>query len=225
MILVTGAKGFIGSKLNQALRSSFGLDYPRDICDFENYIEKLSLPKFTGIIHLASISNVSACNENPTEAIRTNVLGTTHLLEFARKNKLWFMNIGSRDAGLVHLYGISKFFSEILCEKYSKDFGIPVALVRLSDVVGEGMSEKKALPTIVRKANDDEPIIIKNPNHIFNFVDVDIVVDRILEISKEMKELSGCKTFVIQGEKDITLKDLVEETVHNLGSKSKIIYE
>lgn len=103
MILVTGARGFIGRHVCSAL-STHGKDvialdrrapdalanappYPvlefdiRDRGQIEQVFERHSL---TGVVHLASLLN-TASRKNPLDATQVNVVGSLNLLEAARR--------------------------------------------------------------------------------------------------------------------------------------------
>ena len=103
MILVTGARGFIGRHVCSALstrgKDVIALDrrapdalagaspYPvleydiRDRDQIEHTFERLS---FTAVVHLASLLN-TASRENPLDATQVNVVGSLNLLEAARR--------------------------------------------------------------------------------------------------------------------------------------------
>lgn len=112
--LVTGAAGFIGSRVAEMLmedgHSVVGLDNLNDAYDVRikhwrlerlrscpgftfhtvdiserEALEKLDLPKFDAVINLAARAGVRQSVENPWVYISTNVTGTLNLLEMCRE--------------------------------------------------------------------------------------------------------------------------------------------
>ena len=56
-----------------------------DICDFDAFYQLMQDEKIDGIIHLAAESHVDRSIEDPEIFVRTNVMGTTTLLDACNK--------------------------------------------------------------------------------------------------------------------------------------------
>jgi GDP-4-dehydro-6-deoxy-D-mannose reductase len=86
-VLVTGANGFIGSRLCQRLQyENFEFSkFHGDISSFQNVYDQISNIKPDVIYHLAGISNLNDCEKLPDKAFEVNVTGTFNILESLKK--------------------------------------------------------------------------------------------------------------------------------------------
>lgn len=68
------------------------------------------------IFHLAALKHVPVCEENPYEAVKTNVLGTQHVIDAAiQKGVAWVLDVSSDKAvDPLNLYGTTKSVGEKL---------------------------------------------------------------------------------------------------------------
>ena len=86
-ILITGASGFVGGRVVEALKESYELITPAhselDVTSAEEVENFVSQVKPDGILHLAAISNTGYCEEHPDESYLVNVVSVENLARAA----------------------------------------------------------------------------------------------------------------------------------------------
>lgn len=133
-ILVTGAKGFIGSHLIKHLKHGtdhnlFEFNRNDDINDLINIIPKLDF-----VYHLAGVNR----SNDKTLFQKMNVEFTKKLcalLSVNRNIKLLFAS--SIQASSNNHYGISKRKAEIICQDFEKEYSNKVYICRIPGIFGE----------------------------------------------------------------------------------------
>ena len=166
--LVTGYKGYIGTKLYQALKDAghevLGIDLQdgHDInSDLFHGINKKSFhplyynfkPEY--IFHLAYIPRVEYSIENPVETTQNNILSTTNVLNFAKAvgaKRVIFSSsssvVGDGD-GPVSPYALQKLYDEMQCRLWSKIYGLDTVCLRYFNVYSEDQQAKTAYATAI----------------------------------------------------------------------------
>lgn len=139
------------------------------------------------LIHMAAQPLVRLSYSQPVETYATNVMGTLHVLEAARKcknlksivaittdkcyeNKEWPWGYRENEAMGGHdPYSSSKGCCELLIASYRNSFfstaNTPsLASVRAGNVIGGGdWSEDRLIPDILKAFEKTEPVIVRNP--------------------------------------------------------------
>lgn len=207
-ILITGGAGFIGhhfvehilkntdwevivlDKLNYA---SNGFDRLRDIQVFDSTRIKVFTADFTQpivdgladeigavdyIIHMGAETHVDRSIDNPEPFVLTNVLGTMHILNFARMQKSlkWFVYFstdevfGPAPAGVAYKewdrynsgnpYAATKAGGEELCLAYANTYGLPLFITHTMNVFGERQHPEKFIPNTIKKILTEETVIV-----------------------------------------------------------------
>jgi len=158
-ILITGHSGFLGTNLINYLADKYDiLGLSDNLKKFDNIkqikgdVKKISFNKIpkniSCIIHLAALTDVRFCENNPTACFESNVSGTQNMLEIARKlnSKFIFLStshvygkpkklpiLESHPRNPISFYATSKVLGEILCESYSKTYGMDISIITLSN--------------------------------------------------------------------------------------------
>ena len=138
------------------------------------------------VIHMAAQPLVRLSYAEPVETYATNVMGTVHVLESARKipsvkaivvvttdkcyeNKEWAWGYRENESMGGHdPYSNSKGCAELVTSAYRNSFlqssGIAVASARAGNVIGGGdWAADRLVPDILRAFEDNQPITIRNP--------------------------------------------------------------
>jgi CDP-glucose 4,6-dehydratase len=172
------------ARIGGGVESVFG-----DVDDLRS-LERLMLRAQPEIIfHLAAQSLVRRSYADPLDTYRTNVLGTVHLLECARR----YASIRSvvivtsdkcyenREQGPGYRegdplgghdpYSSSKGCAEIVTTAYRRSFfaakGAGICSVRAGNVIGGGdWSEDRLIPDLVRAFSSGQPALIRNPTAV-----------------------------------------------------------
>lgn len=179
-ILVTGGAGFIGShvceklisrgdrviivdNLNDYYNPEFKKQnlellkdasfYQVDITDFKNLTDVFLENQIEKIVHLAARAGVRASLEEPLLYTDVNCIGTTNVLELARKHEVKSVVFGSSSSvygdrkngpfkeldnedNQISPYAVTKRVCEHICRSYAKLFKLKITCLRFFTVYG-----------------------------------------------------------------------------------------
>ena len=161
-----------------------------DIRDAGRLTQALTAARPEVIFHLAAQPLVLRGHAAPVETFATNVMGTVHLLEAARRleglraivvvtsdkvydNREWVWGYRERDAlGGHEPYGASKACAELVVDAYRRSFfaggergaAVGVATARAGNVIGGGdWAEDRLVPDAIRAFRAGERLRLRNP--------------------------------------------------------------
>ena len=247
-ILITGSGGFIGNHLiPQILNQNykiFGIRKKKHRSS-KNFISvSMDITKFTNfklqngfkkIIHMAAFNDVSYCNLNPSKCYELNVNGTQKMLEIARKQDSEFVFLSSSHVygdsinlplsetdschPLSH-YGSSKKMSEVLCEVYSKTYGLNIRVARIFSVYGPNSSKSNLVFNIINQVIHDSQITLGNITPKRDFIFIDDVITGLVNIVNSKKK--GYDIYNIGTGKSTSIKDLAN-LVLNIANKKMCV--
>lgn len=146
MIVVFGAKGFIGSYLIDRLKQNSIPYWATDIDEVDitkqKDFDKLPQKGVDVVVHLACLqpANVSEKDYNPRNYIHTNVLGTINILDYCvgQKAKLIYFNSRKDIKGEYGMYAISERSATECVKYYHEKYGLNYIIFRLPSVYGYG---------------------------------------------------------------------------------------
>lgn len=188
-ILITGGTGSFGKKTLEVLLTKYNpgrvVIYSRDeLKQFEMQKNKLfsdrrvryfigdvrdkdrlkrAFQKIDCVIHAAALKHVPACEYNPFEAVKTNVMGAQNVIEAAIDCGVEKVIALSTDkaANPVNLYGATKLCSDKLFvagNSYSGKRGTRFSVVRYGNVVGSRGSVIPFFKSLIDAGEKELPI-------------------------------------------------------------------
>lgn len=208
-ILITGATGLIGktaaiclanlsnkyklgihlillvrdkNKIDNALENPYGWEKTVVQCDIVDFKDMDCNVDY--IIHCASYTSSKAFVDNPVEVIITNIIGTSGILDFARRRSVKsVVYLSSMEAygftsdeieltedriqylnplAVRSSYPESKRMSENLCVSYFKEYNVPVKIVRLAQTFGKGVmpEDKRVFAEFANCAIQNKDIVL-----------------------------------------------------------------
>ena len=219
-ILVTGAKGFVGQNLVQALKCvRDGKDKTRNlqtdlvIYEFDVDTPKQMLDEYCKsadfVFHLAGVNRP----KDECEFMQGNFGFTSELLATLKKynNKAPILITSSIQAALENPYGISKKAGEDLIFEYGKNNDVKVYVYRFPNVFGKWCrpNYNSAVATFCYNISHDLPITVSDRNHLMTLVYIDDVVDELIRAVENSATEDGkfCKVPI---EHKITLGEIVD---------------
>jgi len=134
------------------------------------------------IVHAAAMKQVPACEYNPFEAVRTNVLGGQHVVDAAINAGVERVVALSTDKAVnpVNLYGATKLCMEKIVVQgnaYAAQFPTRLSCVRYGNVVG---SRGSVVPLFAKLAAASGPMTITDDRMTRFWITLDEAVDLVL---------------------------------------------
>ena len=268
-ILITGGAGFIGSNLAKKylergdevyiidnlstgnMENIEGIinSYKEQLYFYEDTIlnDEIMMEPFgiaDVIIHLAAAVGVKLIMEKPLLSMETNIIGTEHVLKWAKKfKKKVFIASSSEVYGdqtkaplreedsVIYgpsikyrwSYAASKLVDEFLALAYYRTYNIKINICRFFNVIGPNQTGEYGMvvPRFIEKALKNETIPVYgdgSQTRTFTYID-DVVTAVVAIIDNE-----NCvgEVMNIGGEQEISIKELAEKIVDLTRSESTI---
>ncbi len=256
-VLLNGGLGFIGQRFIEKYSKKYDIVvyakkkdisnfkdsiYLKDIIIEEGISEDLKIFKVITkyspdvIIHLAALTGLKKCHDDPKKAFEVNVFGTYNALDACSKIKSKFMFISSREVygdtegdkssednplRPNNVYGITKKIGEELVQSMSKKHEFDFTILRLTNVYGPKGNQYGA-QIIVKDALFKSKIRILGGNQYLNYVYVDDIVDLMDLVIQD--ERSSKQVFNVGSEDSITIEEFANTVIELLNKKIEIEY-
>jgi len=188
-VLVTGGTGSFGKKFIEIMLDEYkpaklivysrdelkqhemradGLDHPTlryfigDVRDYRRL--RRAMNGVDVVIHAAALKQVPACEYNPMEAIKTNILGSSNVIEAGLDAEVGRVMALSSDKAVnpVNLYGATKLAAEKLfvqSNAYAAGTSTRFSCVRYGNVVG---SRGSVIPIFIQQRQNGKLTITDN---------------------------------------------------------------
>lgn len=173
------------------------------------------------VFHLAALKHVPICEEQPLEAVKTNIVGTENLVRAAISNKVKKVIDVSTDKAVVplNLYGMTKAVGERLiihANKLTKD--TKFMCIRAGNVLGSNGSVLEFFINQIKRFNR---VTITDMNMTRFFITLHDAIELLFTAAE--KSIGG-ETFV-EKMQSFKLIDLVDVLIEIFGNKDTEIQE
>ena len=238
-VLITGGSGFIGSYVVDALVENkykvtiLDLNQPKrkDVkfiqgSILDKSIIRSALKNINIIFHLAAVSDITKVKAIPVKTIKTNILGTTFLLEGARNaniDRFVFASSIYSYGAAGNLYTTSKTASELIIKNYKLIYGQKFTILRYATAYGPRNREVDAVSIFVRRALKNLDLIIHgNGQQKRNYVCAeDLGYGSLFALEKKATN----KIITLVSKRDTKIIDLARMIIKITKSKSKIFFD
>lgn len=199
------------------------------------------LGQFDVIYHLAASTHVDTSIEYPEAFVLDNVLGTTHLLQFARKQKHLekffqfstdevhgsapmgtdYKEIDAYNSG--NPYAASKAGAEQMAWAFRNTYKVPVITTRTMNVYGTHQHSSKFIPLVISKVLQGETVSIhanagKTESGRRKYINTDNVSASLLFLTKHGKV---GEVYNVVGEREVSNLELAQLIADHIGKPLK----
>jgi len=196
------------------------------------------------VVHLAAAVGVKLIVEDPVHTISTNITGTEIVLKTANRYGCKVLIASTSEVygkgikvpfcedddcvmgATTHsrwAYATSKAIDEFMGLAYTRQFGLPVVVMRFFNTVGPRQSGQYGMvvPRFVRQALRGEPITVYGDGQQSRcFGDVDDVVGAVHRLSEHPDAVG--KVFNVGSTQEVTIQGLAERVIALTNSSSEI---
>lgn len=239
-ILLTGATGFIGRQLQQALQAA-GHDLlalpGRQQLDLTRPESLQELPPARVVMHLAGAGNPTDFDRDPAASWQANLSATLNLLNACRQWQTEHFILASTyvygppdslpvsEAHPVrppHAYPRSKYLCEQLLQQFVADSGMRGTALRIFNVYGSGQTAHMLIPSIVQQLRQPT-LTLRDPAPRRDFVHVSDVVRAFL-LALQLPAEPVFEAINIASGQSVSVAELVQLLLDLSQSRSQVHY-
>ena len=213
-----------------------------DIADREFIMDLFEKEKFDVVVNFAAESHVDRSIEDPEIFVKTNVMGTTTLLDACVKYGIQRYHQVSTDEVYGDLpldrpdlfftestplhtsspYSASKASADLLCMAYHRTYHLPLTISRCSNNYGPYQFPEKLIPLMIARALDNESLPVygdgANVRDWLHVSDHCTAIDLIVRKGKEGE------VYNIGGHNERTNLEVVKTILNQLGKSEDLIH-
>lgn len=220
---------------NQKIADQYSLRVEvADIRDGSRLKEVMLKEKPDVVVHLAALTGLIKCNENPSQAFSVNVYGTYNVVMacVAAKSRLVFVSskevYGETLSGETHeddalipnnLYGLTKLMSERLITWGAQKYGLDYVILRVTNVYGPEGGQYNVL-AMIHKATTEGRIQLFGGNQRMNLIYVEDVAEAIHKSLTDPE--ASRQIFNVGSRENLAVEEVVERIVSALGTSVRI---
>jgi UDP-glucose 4-epimerase len=248
-VVVTGGNGFLGRVLCSNLKhcelavidayssqdqTAKVQQFICDITDPNRISEFIHNYKPEAIVHLAAITGVKKCEENPREAFAVNVGGTANVADAAARSGSFLIFASSREVygetvgqataendslNPKNLYGVTKVMGEQVLWWFNRLKSLRFSILRFTNLYGPG-GDQYVSNVIMKRALSNEDITIYGGSQTLNLIHVQDAA-RAITLALEKEVFSDA--FNVGSADSVTLEELVGKIIKITNSHSRVL--
>lgn len=247
VVLVTGAGGSIGSELSRQVcglepeklllldsdsTNLFNLELEmkslKDGCPAEFIVANIrDYPRLESVFkehkpqvvfHSAALKHVPLMESNPSEAVKTNVLGTKNLAELSIEYAVERFILISTDKAVqpANIMGATKRIAEQLIKSMNNGEGPLFTAVRFGNVLG---SRGSVVPIFQKQIEAGGPILVTNPDATRYFMTIEEASQLVIQAGAYTE---GGDVFILDMGKPVRVIDLANEMIRLLAKDKDV---
>lgn len=171
------------------------------------------------VFHSAALKHVPMMELNPSEAVKTNVLGTRNVAEQAVRHRVERFILISTDKAVepTSVMGATKRVAELLMKSMNSQNGTLFSAVRFGNVLG---SRGSVVPVFQKQIEDSGPVLVTHPDIERYFMTIEEAAQLVIQAGAFTE--GGGDLFILDMGESVRIMDLAQQMVRMLGNGKDI---